>query len=89
MTEIIAAFVTGVFGVGAAAVTVRWARSRSAGDPTSNQPAPSSSTGSGNPNPNTPPVNGNPRPDASINAGQYIQNNSGTVSQTNYRDGKR
>jgi hypothetical protein len=89
MTEIIAAFVTGVFGVGAAVVTVRWARSRSAGDPTSNQPAPSGNTSSSNQNPSASPVNGNSQPDSSINAGQYIQNNNGTVSQTNYRDGKR
>jgi hypothetical protein len=89
VTEIIAAFVSGVFALGAAVITVRWARSRSTGDPVSNQPASISSTGSGNSGSNAPAANGSSRPDAAINAGQYIQNNSGTVSQTNYRDGKQ
>jgi hypothetical protein len=89
MTEIIAAIVGGVFALGAAVITVRWTRSRSADDPATNRPAQTSNTGSGSSISNPPPVNGIPQRDASINAGQYIQNNHGTVSQTNYRDGKQ
>jgi hypothetical protein len=89
VTEIIAAFVSGVFALGAAVITVRWARSRSTDASTTNEPASTSSARSGDPSPSVPAVSGNSHPDAAINAGQYIQNNNGTVSQTNYRDGKR
>lgn len=89
MIEIVAAIVGGVFAIGAAVITVRWTRSRSAGDPVANQPAATSATAAGSPIPNAPRSNGNPQRDVSINAEQYIQTNNGTVSQTNYRDGKR
>ncbi|MFD8227364.1 hypothetical protein ACFV16_24685 [Streptomyces massasporeus] len=88
MTEIMAAIVGGVFALGAAVITVRW-RSRSADDPATNRPTRNSNTGSGNHIPNPPQADGTPQRDRSINAGQYIQTNNGTVSQTNYRDGKQ
>ncbi|MEV4332427.1 hypothetical protein AB0K02_18130 [Streptomyces sp. NPDC049597] len=90
MIEIIAATVGGVFAIGAAVITVRWTRSRSAGDPMANQGALTDATAAtGSPIPNAPQTPENPQRDVSINAEQYIQTNNGTVSQTNYRDGKR
>ncbi|MFD7277036.1 hypothetical protein ACFV80_08245 [Streptomyces sp. NPDC059862] len=89
MTEIIAAIVGGVFALGAAVITVRWTRSRSAGDPATPRPDSTSNTGPGSPTPTTPQANEIIHRDAPINAGQYIQTNNGTVSQTNYRDGKQ
>jgi hypothetical protein len=89
MIEIAAAVVGGVFAIGAAVITVRWTRSRSASDPVVNQPTATSATPAGSPVPNAPQSNGTPPRDVSINAEQYIQTNNGTVSQTNYRDGKR
>lgn len=89
MIEILAAIVGGVCAIGAAVITVRWTRSRSAGDPVVNQPAATSGTAVGSPIPNASHSNGSPQRDVSINAEQYIQTNNGTVSQTNYRDGKR
>jgi hypothetical protein len=89
MTEIIAAVVAGVFALGAAVITVRWTRSRSAGDPSTPRPNLTTSAGSGGSTPPTPQAGETAQRDASINAGQYIQTNNGTVSQTNYRDGKQ
>ncbi|GHH12000.1 hypothetical protein [Streptomyces rubradiris] len=80
MTEIIAAIVGGVFALGAAVITVRWTRSRSVGGPATTRANSSGDTGPDSPTPTAPQA---------INAGQYIQTNNGTVSQTNYRDGKQ
>ncbi|MGY5078988.1 hypothetical protein ACWIGX_18110 [Streptomyces nigrescens] len=77
MAEIVAAFIGGVFALGAAVITVRWTRSRSTGDPV---PAPE------------PPASNAQSDGVTINAshaGQIIGTNNGTVTQTNYRDGKR
>lgn len=85
MTEIIAAIVGGIFALGAAVITVRWTRSRSTSDPVTPPPAATGSSSS----PNVSGTTAGPERNASINAGQYINTNNGTVSQTNYRDGKQ
>ncbi|WP_330478210.1 hypothetical protein OG301_20200 [Streptomyces platensis] len=77
MTEIVAAFIGGVFALGAAVITVRWTRSRSTGDPVPDQMPPTSNAQSDGVTINAP------------QSGQIIGTNNGTVSQTNYRDGKR
>jgi hypothetical protein len=89
MTEIIAAVVGGVFALGAAVITVRWTRSRSASGPVGTRPDSTSNPESVSPTPTSSQANEFIHRNGSINAGQYIQTNNGTVSQTNYRDGKR
>ncbi|MFH9224521.1 hypothetical protein [Streptomyces lydicus] len=77
MTEIVAAFIGGVFALGAAVITVRWTRSRSTGDPAPDQLPPTANAKSDG---------------VTIDArhsGQIIGTNNGTVSQTNYRNDKR
>lgn len=77
MVEIVAAVIGGVFVICAAVITARWSRSRSASPPVPEQ----ASTG------------GSAQSDQATidarHAGQFIATNNGTVSQTNYRDGKR
>ena len=91
MTEIIVAFIGGAFALGTAVITARWSRSRTASDPT---PAPLP----GNPQSddetsNAPRPSSNNQPDGAATGGasigQFIGTNNGSVSQTNYHDGKR
>ncbi|MEU9255224.1 hypothetical protein AB0D66_25650 [Streptomyces sp. NPDC048270] len=93
MTEIIAALIGGVCALGAAVVTVRWARSRSTDSVTADQLPPASDAQLGNAANTAPGATGaTPSDGVTINAphsGQIIGTNNGTVSQTNYRDGKR
>ncbi|MFF4751768.1 hypothetical protein ACWD5R_20370 [Streptomyces sp. NPDC002514] len=91
MTEIIAAFVGGVFALGAAVITVRWTRSRTAGDST---PDPSlGNQQSDDVNSNAPRPSNNTQPGAAVpgssSIGQFIGTNNGSVSQTNYHNGKQ
>lgn len=93
MTEIIAAFIGGVFALGAAVITVRWTRSRSNSDASADQLNPTDvAHPEGTADNNSHPI-GNTTPDGvtinAQNAQQVIGTNHGTVSQTNYRDGKR
>lgn len=93
MTEIIAAFIGGAFALGAAVITVRWTRSRSNSDGLPDQLPPADAAHSGGTAGNdSHPISHTGADGVTINAqnsGQVIGTNHGTVSQTNYRDGKR
>jgi hypothetical protein len=91
MTEIIVAFIGGVFALGAAVITARWSRSRAASDSTPDPSPgnPQSNDGNSNaPNPSSSDQQDGARV-AGANIGQFIGTNNGNVSQTNYHDGKR
>lgn len=92
MPEIVAAFITGVFGLGAAVFAARWARSRSTGEPVPDRFPPTGNAQSVAVT-NNPPATRNTQSDGVMidarNSGQIIGTNNGSVSQTNYRDGKR
>ena len=88
MIEIAAALIGGVCLLGGALITARWTRSRSS----SNQdPAPSLPSGNAQPDDGTtashPPRSA--RSGGITVNGQFIETNHGTVSQNNYREGKR
>ncbi|MFE7794156.1 hypothetical protein [Streptomyces sp. NPDC057460] len=96
MTEIITALIGGVFLLGGAVITARWTRSRSTGNqapaalpPTSNPQPDGVTTNAPQPSTNTPRPPHNARSGGVTVNGQFIETNNGTVSQTNYRDGKR
>ncbi|WP_143666104.1 hypothetical protein [Streptomyces sp. st77] len=105
MTEIITALIGGVFLLGGAVITARWTRSRSTSNHTPTALPPTSNPQPDDVNSNTPrppdhplPAGANPsiphppqsaRPGGVTVNGQFIETNNGTVSQTNYRDGKR
>ncbi|GAA2489821.1 hypothetical protein GCM10023100_44920 [Actinocorallia cavernae] len=91
MTEIIVAFIGGMFALGAAVITARWSRSRTADNPT-HTPLPVNPQ-SDDENSNAPRPSSSNQPDSAATGGasigQFIGTNNGSVSQTNYHDGKR
>lgn len=104
MIEIATALIGGVFLLGGALITARWTRSRSGGSPTP-APLPPASNAQSNGGADDPQPPRNVQPDGGTTTapqpprnarsggitvnGQFIETNNGTVSQNNYRDGKR
>jgi hypothetical protein len=102
MIEIVAALIGGVFLLGGAVITARWTRSRSTNNPPLTPSQPTGNASGAGTTPDTgrpsqhaestdaPPAapNGARAGGVTVN-GQFIETNNGTVSQTNYRDGKR
>ncbi|NEW74743.1 hypothetical protein [Streptomyces rhizosphaericus] len=89
MIEIITALIGGMFLLGGAVITARWTRSRSTGNHVSDPLPPTSNTQPDGVTANTPRPPQNTRSGGVTVNGQFIETNNGTVSQTNYRDGKR
>ncbi|MFD7775301.1 hypothetical protein [Streptomyces sp. NPDC059753] len=105
MIEIVTALIGGVFLLGGAAITARWTRSRSTGnrtpaplpsagnsqpdDSTTNPPRTTQSAQPDGGTTNAPQPPNSARPGGVTVNGQFIETNNGTVSQNNYRDGKR
>jgi hypothetical protein len=92
MIEIFTALIGGVFLLGGAVITARWTRSRPTANPTPT-PTPTPTPPASNTQPdggtaNTPPPHNARSGGVTVN-GQFIETNNGSVSQNNYRDGKR
>lgn len=102
MVEVVVALIGGVAVLGGAVITARWTRSRAADTRTSAPLPPTTNTQPGGDTTNAPrpsqPNDGttsapqpprDARPGSVTVNGQFIETNNGTVSQTNYRDGKK
>ncbi|GAB7108994.1 hypothetical protein JCM4814A_73080 [Streptomyces phaeofaciens JCM 4814] len=88
MIEIFTALIGGVFLLGGAVITARWTRSRSTTNPTPAPAPPANNTQPDGGTANTPPPHNSRSGGITVN-GQFIETNNGSVSQTNYRDGKQ
>ncbi|MER5195951.1 hypothetical protein ACWD3J_26530 [Streptomyces sp. NPDC002755] len=88
MIEIFTALIGGAFLLGGAVITARWTRSRPTANPTPTPTLPASNTQPDGGTANTPPPHNARSGRVTVN-GQFIETNNGSVSQTNYRDGKR
>ncbi|WP_406106632.1 hypothetical protein OG698_29685 [Streptomyces sp. NBC_01003] len=101
MVEIVVALIGGAAVVGGTVITARWTRSRPTDNraPDSSPPASNTNDGGTTNAPRSSQPDGGaanaPQPPRGARSGgvtvngQFIETNNGTVSQNNYRDGKK